>query len=40
MKFSGIDYTKENNLPDLQLVFSWDDVQGFQTMAQEIAYTQ
>lgn len=40
IKFSGIDYTKENNLPDLQLVFSWDDVQGFQTTAQEIAYTQ
>lgn len=40
MKFSGIDFTKEDNLPDLQLVFSWDDVQGFQTVAQEIAYTQ
>ncbi len=40
MKFSGIDFTKEANLPDLQLVFSWDDVQGFQTVAQEIAYTQ
>ncbi len=40
MKFSGIDFTKEANLPDLQLIFSWDDVQGFQTTAQEIAYTQ
>jgi hypothetical protein len=40
MKFSGIDFTKEDNLPDLQLVFSWNDVQGFQTAAQEIAYTQ
>jgi hypothetical protein len=39
-KFSGMDYTKESNLPDLQLVFSWDDAQGFQTVAQEIAYTQ
>ena len=40
MKFSGIDFTKEANLPDLQLIFSWNDVQGFQTTAQEIAYTQ
>lgn len=40
IKFSGIDYTKQDNWPQLQLVFDWDDVKGFQTVPQEIAYTE
>jgi hypothetical protein len=39
-KFSGIDYSKEENLPNVQMLFDWDDSRGFQEAEQEIVYTE
>jgi hypothetical protein len=39
-KFSGIDYSNEDNLPNVQMLFDWDDSRGFQEVEQEIVYTE
>lgn len=38
--FFGIDLSDPKSLPDLKLLFKWDETVGFQTAEQTIAYTE
>jgi len=39
-ELTGLDMTNQKNMPDLKLLFKWDDTVGFQTAEQSIAYTE
>ncbi|WP_148266560.1 hypothetical protein [Methanocella arvoryzae] len=39
-EYFGIDLSDPKTLPDLKLLFKWDDTVGFQTAEQSIAYTE
>jgi hypothetical protein len=40
MSFSGIDLSSQKNVPNVELLFKWDDRHGFETADQVIAYTE
>ena len=40
MEYIGINYSDPKNIPDLKLLFKWDDTVGVQTAEQLIAYTE
>jgi hypothetical protein len=40
MDFSGIDFSSQKNVPNVELLFKWDDRHGFKTADQVIAYTE
>lgn len=38
--FSGIDFSDQRNVPKVELLFKWDEKDGFKTAEQIIAYTE
>ena len=40
MDFTGLDFSDQKNLPNVNLLFKWDSMLGFQTAEQTIAYTE
>lgn len=40
MEFTGMDFSDPKNLPHVELLFKWDEVHGFETAEQTIAYTE
>lgn len=39
-ELTGIDFSDPKNLPDVKLLFKWDEIMGFETADQLIAYTE
>ncbi len=40
IEYMGIDFSQQKNVPNVNLLFKWDEQLGFQTAEQTIAYTE